>query len=320
MPNKKSPSPAAKPRPKKQTTKKVKKPAAAKTKVKALDTKVTKLPNVLVIAKTSWLIIWRNRKTFSIIVLVYGLVYLILVLGLSSPANGSSLKKSFDGVFHGHLSQFYSSVSVLTYLIGSTTSSSSPGGSAYQVFILIIASLAIIWSLRQFYLGAKIRARDSYYRGLYPMAQYILVLLFIVLELLPLVIGLALYSLLVGGGIAVTTLEKVLSIIPVIALVSLSFYLISSSTMALYIVTLPDMTPIKALRSAKGLVKGRRWSVFRKIIFLPLMLFIIAAILILPFILIAPAVSAWIFFVLTLVALVYVHSYLYSLYRGLINE
>ena len=278
----------------------------------------SKLPNVLELAASGWLIIWRHRKTFSIIILIYGIAYLILVLGLSSPTNVSSLKKDFSG--SNGSSSFESTLTTLGFLVGSTTSSSTTDGSAYQVFIIIIASLSIIWALRQFYLGSKIRARDSYYQGLFPFAQYILVILFIALELVPLAAGLGLYSLLINGGIAVTVIEKILSITLVVGLVGISFYLISSSIIALYIVTLPNMTPWKALRSAKGLVSGRRSSVFRKIIFLPLLLFIVVSLVTLPFIAVAPVVAPWVFFVLSLVVLVYIHSYLYGLYRGLINE
>jgi hypothetical protein len=316
MPNKTKGKAAKSPK----TKPKTKSSAGKKPPVQATKAANPKLPNVLEIARASWLTLWHNRKTVSLIVLMYGIVYLILVLGLSSPTNAASVKNEFSGVFHGNLRSLYSGLSVFSYLVGSSASSSTPAGSAYQIFIIITASLSIVWALRQFYLGTKIRARDSYYQGLYPLVPYILVLLFIVIELLPLIAGLGLYGLLIGGSIAVTILEKLLSLILIFGLIGFSMYLISSSVISLYIVTLPNMSPLKALRSAKGLVRGRRWSVFRKMIFLPLLLLIAGGIVMLPFILVAPALASWVFFILTLFALVYIHSYLYSLYRGLINE
>ncbi len=280
----------------------------------------SKLPSVFGLAKSSWHILWRNRNSMSFIILIYGLVYLVLVLGISSPGNVPSLKHEFSGVFHGHLSSLFSGLSIYTYLVGSSTSSPSASGSTYQVFIMLIASLAIIWALRQYYLGAKIRARDSYYKGLYPFVPFLLVLLFIIVELIPLLIGLFLYGTLFNGSIAVTGLEKVVSLIPIIGLVFLSFYWLASSLMALYIVTLPNMTPMKAIKSARGLVKGRRGLVLKKMIFLPVLLIIITGIIMLPFIYILPSIAAWVFYLLSLIGLVYIHSYLYALYRGLINE
>jgi hypothetical protein len=280
----------------------------------------TKLPGVFSLAKSSWQILWHNRSSMSFIILIYGLVYLVLVLGISSPGNVPSLRHEFSGVFHGHLSSLFSGLSIYTYLVGSSTSSPSASGSTYQVFIMLIASLAIIWALRQYYLGAKVRARDSYYKGLYPFVPFLLVLLFIILELIPFLIGLFLYGTLINGGIAVTGLEQVLSLIPIIGLVFISFYLLASSLMALYIVTLPNMTPMKAIKSARGLVKGRRGSVLKKMVFLPVVLIIITGLIMLPFIYILPSIAAWVFYLLSLAGLVYIHSYLYALYRGLINE
>lgn len=308
---------AANPRPK--NKKKVKRQSAEPlTNPSAVSN--AKLANVIQLSLASWLVIWRNKKTFSYIVIIYGLAYLILVLGFSNPTNVSNLKSEFSGVFHGHFSSLYSGFGIFAYLLGSTTASSSASGSAYQVFILIIASLSIIWSLRQLTNGQKVKAKDSYYQGMYPLIQYVLILLFIALELIPLAIGLGLYGLLISGGIAVSFIEKFISLIIIAGLAGLSLYLISSSVIALYIVTLPNMTPLKALRSAKGLVKARRWTVFRKIIFLPVLLFIVIGLIMLPLILVLPAIAAWLFFILTLIALVYMHSYLYNLYRGLLDD
>jgi hypothetical protein len=80
------------------------------------------------------------------------------------------------------------------------------------------------------------------------------------------------------------------------------------------------MTPMKAIKSARGLVKGRRGLVLKKMVFLPVLLLIITGIIMLPFIYLVPAIAAWLFYLLSLVGLVYIHSYLYALYRGLINE
>jgi uncharacterized membrane protein len=83
-------------------------------------------------------------------------------------------------------------------------------------------------------------------------------------------------------------------------------------------VTLPDMTPMKAIRSARGLVKSRRWLVLRKILFLPLVLFILAGVIMLPFLLAVASIASWVFFVLSICTLAIVNSYMYALYRELI--
>src|SRR5205823_2479549 len=99
-----------------------------------------------------------------------------------------------------------------------------------------------------------------------------------------------------------------------------SLYMLSASVFALYIVTLPDMTPLKALRSARELVHHRRWTVLRKILWLPLLLLIIAAVVMVPIIIVLTPLAQWIFFLLTMLALLAVHGYMYTLYRELLNE
>jgi hypothetical protein len=88
--------------------------------------------------------------------------------------------------------------------------------------------------------------------------------------------------------------------------------------MALYIVTLPDMTPMQALKAARALVRYRRWVVLRKVLFLPLALLLIGALIVIPFALYVTPVAPLVFFVLTIIALAVLHSYMYLLYRQLL--
>ncbi|HTB49059.1 MAG TPA: hypothetical protein VK712_03175, partial [Verrucomicrobiae bacterium] len=160
----------------------------------------------------------------------------------------------------------------------------------------------------------------AYYRGMYPLIPFILVLIVVGLQLIPFLIGSALYSLIVTNGIATNLPEKLVCAL-IFALFALwSLYMISSSLFALYIVTLPDMTPRKALRSARELVRHRRWTALRKILCLPIILLLAAAIIMLPIIIWLTPLAQWIFFILTMFAVVAVHAYMYTLYRELLRE
>jgi sterol desaturase/sphingolipid hydroxylase (fatty acid hydroxylase superfamily) len=146
------------------------------------------------------------------------------------------------------------------------------------------------------------------------------VLLVIGLQLIPLIIGSTLYSLVIGNAIAVTLLEKLFWLFVFIALACLSLYFLSSSVFAVYIVTLPDMTPIKALRSARELVKDRRLQVIRKVLWLPILLLLASSLIMLPIILWITALAQIVFFILSMLVLIVVHTYMYSLYRELLHE
>jgi len=98
----------------------------------------------------------------------------------------------------------------------------------------------------------------------------------------------------------------------------LSLYMVSSSVFALYIVTLPDMTPMRALRSARDLVANRRWSVVRKIIIIPIIFLVLAAVIMIPVILFLTPIAPWMMFALFMIAIAIFHSYMYALYRALL--
>lgn len=294
-----------------------------KSKLKVQSSKVHKankvhraLPSVMSLTKTAWKLLQENRRLFIGITIVYGLLTLLLV-GLASNTNINNLKTQIDQSFHGRLS---SGLAVFVSLLGSAGNSSSNTAGDYQFFLGLIASLAIIWALRQVIAEVSIRIRDAYYRGMYPLVPFVLVLLVIGLQLVPLLIGAFIYAQVMTNGIAVMMVEKLVWATVFGLLTLLSIYWVSSSIFALYIVSLPDMTPIKALRSASKLVKHRRWVLIRKLLFLPLMLLIVSAVIMLPFIIWITPLVIWVFFALSMSSLVVIHTYLYTLYRELINE
>ena len=279
-----------------------------------------KLPSAWKLAERAVRHIWQHKRLFIAITVVYGLLNLLLVRGLSNTNDISTLKTQLNQYFTGDFASLASGLTVFVTLLGSSGNGSSNTAGAYQFFLLLLASLAIIWALRQTAAGISIRMRDAYYRGMYPVVPFILVLVVIGLQLLPMLIGLSLYTLVVSNGIAVLGIEKLTWGLLALALTILSLYLICSSIFALYIVTLPDMTPLKALRSARDLVRYRRWVLLRKLLFLPLILIVVAAIIMLPIIFWLTPLAQWVFFVLTMFAVLAVNAYMYTLYRELLHD
>jgi hypothetical protein len=270
------------------------------------------------VTKKAAVLLWQNKLLFAGIALIYGVLNIILVRGLAGSVDVASLKDQIDQAFNGQLGPFASSLTVFAVLVGSSGSGTSSAASVYQLFLVLIVSLAVIWTLRQRLAGTSVRIRDGFYQGMHPLIPFILVLLVVGLQLLPLVIGVSLYSLVVSNGIAVYAIEEIFWVVLLILLVLLSLYMICSSVFALYIVTLPDMTPMKALRSARELVRHRRWQILRKILFLPVIMLIIAALIVVPVIIVAAPAAQWVVFVLSMIAIVVVHAYMYVLYRELL--
>lgn len=282
--------------------------------------KQAKLPSIYWLTKASAKTLWLHKGLFAGITLIFGLLNLLLVQGIAGASDAVGLKQTLDEVFTGNFGSLASGLGVFALLISSAGNSSSETAGAYQVFLTLIGSLAMIWALRQIAAGSRIRIRDTYYKGMYPLVPFVLVLFVIGLQLIPLLIGSTLYSLVMTNGIAIYFIEKLLWAVLFGVLALITLYLLSSSLLALYIVTLPDMTPLKALRSARDLVKKQRWTVLRKIFAFPIILLVAAAIIMLPVIVWVTPLAQWMFFVLTMTGLLAFHTYMYTLYRELLNE
>ncbi len=278
-----------------------------------------KIPGAFRLIRTALRLLGRNRRLFIGITIIYGLLNIILVTGLANKLDLTSLKSTLQTAF-GSGGAVTSTLTVFAVLVSSVGGSVSGAASAYQLILTLIASLAIIWALREVSAGTRVRVRDAYYRGMTPLVPFALVLVVIGLQLVPLIVGGTVFNIVINNGIAVYAAEKFLWGALFALLGLLSIYMISSSIFALYIVTLPDMTPLKALRSARALVRFRRWTVLRKVLVLPVMLLVLLALIMLPVIYFATAAAQWVFFALTMFGTAVVHSYLYTLYRELIRE
>lgn len=278
------------------------------------------LPNVWRLSRSAGSILWEHRALFAGITLVYGALNLVLAQGLAGNSDVSSLKDSLDKVLSGNAGGLPTSIGVFLLMLGSAGNTTSQTAGTYQFFLAVIVSLAVIWALRQVATGSRPRVRDAYYLGMYPLVPFVLLLAVVAVQLVPMILGSTLYVTVINNGIAVFAAEKILWGLLFIVLALLSLYMLSSSLFALYISTLPDMTPMKALRSARELVRYRRWTVMRKVLSLPVVLIIMAFVIMLPIIIVAPPLARWVFFLLTMAALPATHAYMYTLYRELLRE
>jgi hypothetical protein len=277
----------------------------------------TKLPSGFQLSKQVVNTFMKAPKLFVGIAAIYGILNVLLVQGLGNTSNIETVKNTLAGA--SGLAHVAGGVSLFAVLVASSGSSSSTAAAGvYQVLLVLIVSLVVIWALRQVIGGTVVRIRDAFYQGTYPLVQFILVLLVISIQLIPAALGAILYNVVVTNSIATLPIQKTIWGLLALLLGMLSFYMLTSSIFALYIVTLPKMTPMKALRSAREIVRYRRWTVMRKLLFLPVALFVIAAIIMVPIILTVTAAAYWVFFILSMFGMVITHTYIYTLYRELL--
>lgn len=273
------------------------------------------LPTSWHLLKEACRLLWRYKKPLAGILVIYGILQVVLVQGVLT-SNFSDLKATFDDAIGGVGGNF----ATLSYMLSSIGQTNSAESSIYQSILFVVGSLAFIWALRQLMAGKQIRTRDAYYKGMYPLIPFILVLLVIGLQTIPALGGAWLYSVVVANGVATAFVEQLFWLIIFFIFALLSLYMICSSLFALYIVTLPDMTPMKALRSARELVLHQRWSVIRKLVLFVLAVLVIVALVMVPVIMVVPVLAPALFYTLTVLILGMAHAYIYTIYRELLLD
>jgi hypothetical protein len=293
---------------------KVEEAKTKKTKVSKGEVRPIKVRNVL---KSTWSLLANNKKIIAKLSLIYGIIYIVLVQALSAPLSAVSIKDTFLSAFENQLTASFNTFSYI--LSNNTTNSSNATSGIYQVVLILLFSLVFIYVFRKAFKKQNTTVKESMYQSMYPLIPYLVVLFIILLELIPMDIGLVLYSLVTSGGIINNIVEQIIFSILLVGFVGFSLYLLSNSIVSLYIVTLKDMTPLNSLRSAKQLVMGRRFSVILTILLLPVILLLVAGVVLIPLIMLIPALASWTYFILLIIALPIIHSYLYSLYRELIK-
>jgi hypothetical protein len=289
------------------------KPRSAKLSPEVITAPPPPLPNVLMLTKQSATMLWLHKKLFVGILVLYGLLNVLLASSISNGLDVAALRNQYADKFVGSIATF-------AQLIGNSSSSSGQAAGAYQLVLFVIISLALIWTLRQVHAGESVRIRDAFYRSMYPFIPFVLIILLIGVELLPLIIGTTVYQIVVANGIAASGLEVTVWGLGALGLALLSLYLLVPTVLALFIVTLPNMTPVPALRLAGKLARARRWTVLRKMLFLPLLLLVCISVVLLPVILVAPIAAQYVLLLLGCVSIAVAYSYVYLLYRGLMND
>lgn len=259
-----------------------------------------------------------HKPLFFGLALIYAVVNFVFSLLSQNAINLAEIKANTEEFLGGEVSQASINFALYGDLLGSTSPSSSDVTGAYRMISSIVISLAIIWALRRVIAGETASIKDAFYKGAYPLVPFFFVLLVIGLQLIPFLIANLIFAAVFGTGIAVTLLEKLLWV-AIVGLISLlSIYMLLSSVFAAYIVTLPDMTPMKALRSARALVIHRRISVAIRLLFLLIILGIFVTAFVLPVIFVWPVAAEAALYLVSGFALVFTHSYIYNLYRSLL--
>ncbi len=268
--------------------------------------------------------LWQQREFFVGLAVVYLLLDLLFVQSLAQ-FDVSKIKVALnmpDSLHPNILSQAFG---VYSSLFTKAATGSNDAGGAYHFFIVTLISLVTIYALRHIY-GTKSKRvqpldlKQSIYQSTGQLVPFLLVMGIMAVQLLPMIAAFYLYMIMVSGSIITAASQQTVAVLILIIISVLTAFWIARTIIALYIATLPNMRPMEAFSKAKELVNGRRFSVGRKILALPVGLFVAAAIIVVPCLLLWGPLAQWVFFMLTGFGVIVVHAYLYTLYRELLGE
>ena len=281
-------------------------------------------------------VLWKNWRLFGGLALVYA-VATIVISGFGAQETygnlATALKDSSGDLFKGNFGPV-SQAGLL--LITTITTGLSPNLTEAQSVLgglaLFFGWLATIWLLRNTLAGHKPRLRDGLYNSGSPVLATVLVGFIVTLQLLPAAIAIIVYGAAQTSGLLEGGVSAMLVWCSVGLLSLLSIYWITSSFIALVIVTLPGMYPMHAIRSAGDLVVGRRVRVLFRLAWLLFVTALAWAVVVIPIILfddwvkgLVPAIN-WlplvpiVIIAMASVTLIYTTSYIYLLYRRIVDD
>jgi hypothetical protein len=281
--------------------------------------------------------IWEHRSTFGLLALVYALLTIVLV-GVTSQDLYTQLQGVLEETGTEILGGNWEGIGKAGMLLfagvtGSFTETLTEGQQIYASIILLFTWLTTVWLLRAMLAGHTPRLRDGLYNAGAPVLATFLVAIVMVIQLLPLALAIVGFSaatasgLLNDGGV-----EAMLFWVMAGLLALLTLYWVTSTFMALVVVTLPGMYPMRALRTAGDLVIGRRIRILLRLLWMLLIVAIAWVVVVIPFILLdAWLKSLWpmlqwlpivpvVLLAMSTVTIVWSASYVYMLYRRIVDD
>lgn len=216
----------------------------------------------------------KHKKTFIISGIVFSVASFFLV-GLGSQENFSVAREAVDvvrqGLAEGDLSIAGEAGSIaLSSLSEGITPTLEPAQQLASFVIVVFIWLTTVWLLRQHTAGVVVRFRDALYSAGAPIVASAVIVVVMVVQCLPILLGLTLYGAAQASGMLYGGVEAMLCWIAIGLLGLLSLYWLGASALAMVIVTLPGMYPFRALAIANTMIRGRRlqllwrllWAIF----------------------------------------------------------
>lgn len=280
--------------------------------------------------------VWANKRVFVWVVVIYAIFTMALV-GLGSQdvytQLGEMLRSSSEDTASGAWSEIgKSSLLLVSAATGSLNVAPTAVQQVYGALLVLLAWLTTVWLLRAMMAGHKPRFRDGLYNGGSPLVATALVALVLIAQLIPMALAIIGYGAAAGSGLLDGGVEAMLFWFVAALLAVLSMYWVTSTLIALVVITLPGMYPMRAIKTAGDLVVGRRVRILLRLLWLGLSVVVLWLFVMVPLILIDTWVKGmlpiieWVpvvpvaLVVMGSLTVTWVASYIYLLYRKVVED
>lgn len=202
----------------------------------------------------------------------------------------------------------------------------------YGILLFLMLWLTTVWLLRAHLAGKSPRFRDALYNAGSPIISTLLVAILFIIQLVPAALAITAYNAALATDFLSNGVVAMTFFVVLLLLCALSLYLVTSTFIALVVVTLPGMYPWQAIRTAGDLVIGRRIRILLRLMWMVFIIMFLWAIIMLPIILLTTWLqTAWtwtagvpiipfVVLALSTVSTMFGASYVYLLYRKVVDD
>ena len=277
----------------------------------------------------------KQKRTFLLLVVVYAAIMIILGGITSQDVYGQIsdlLNASSSELLNGGLNSLGQAGLLLVSTFATGPGNLTTDQQIYLGFALLLVWLTTVWMHREFMLGRKPKLRDGLYNSGAPVVSTITIVLILVLQLVPVGLVALMYAGLSSVGLVADGFGAMLFWVFAMVVTALVLYWVTSTVIALVVVTLPGMYPLQAMKASGDLVVGRRLRIAYRLAWGQLIVLLAWLIVFVPLILLDTWLkSIWSPFekvpLLPIIAaftsaatVVWLASYVYLLYRKVVDD
>ena len=298
----------------------------------------TELPSLTSQASAAFKMFFKFWKIFLPLLLIFVGLYIFLIGAMSENTLAdvkANVEQTNKDVADGKIGTVGKAGLTLLGIIstgGLTTMNDAQVVIAVLLFTIIW--LVTIYLARHLLAGhQEIKMRDGFYSALSPLVSTLVVGLIIFLEAVPIMLTIIVFQVALTTEFLSTPFYALLFFMFAALMITLSFYLLSSSFFAIIVVSAPGLYPLTAVRMAKNLIMGRRLRFLIRVFFLVIIVALLYLLLLMPAIILDGALKSqftWfaeskipfvaiIQLTITVFIFIYLSIYFYLFYRALLD-